>query len=180
MDTAKRTACDGRVHGKHGPHGKRSACGERESGMGAPRRGEGARARPLPTNGDAALPAPLTAQARSYSRRLAHSRRAWFSRSGAAAFLSVVPQGALSPCTVHEEPPSPVASRDTPPQKHGRQTTGHPEPRRCASAKAREIPHPTEGRRLPVSTSKASAGCGACRTQSCLRGVGAKPAPTSP
>ena len=26
---------------------------------------------------------------------------------------------------------------------------------------------------------KASAGCGACRTQSCLRGVGAKPAPTS-
>ena len=55
---------------------------------------------------------------------------------------------------------------------------GHPEPRRCASAKAREIPHPTEGRRHPVSTRRASAGCGACRTQSCLRGVGAKPAPT--
>ena len=57
---------------------------------------------------------------------------------------------------------------------------GHPEPRRCASAKVREIPHPTEGRKHPVSTRRASAGCEACRTQSCLRGVGAKPAPTSP
>ena len=32
----------------------------------------------------------------------------------------------------------------------------------------------------PVSTRRASTGCEACRTQSCLRGVGAKPAPTSP
>ncbi len=39
-----------------------------------------------------------TAQALSYSRRLAHSRRAWVSRCGAAAFLSIVPQGALPPC----------------------------------------------------------------------------------
>ena len=40
----------------------------------------------------------FTTQAFSYSRRLAHSRRAWGSRRGVAAFLSVVPQGALSPC----------------------------------------------------------------------------------
>ena len=40
----------------------------------------------------------FTTQAFSYSRRLAHSRRAWVGRRGAAAFLSVVPQGALSPC----------------------------------------------------------------------------------
>ena len=49
---------------------------------------------------------------------------------------------------------------------------GHPEPHRCASAKAREIPHPTEGRRHPVSTRRASAGCEACRTHPLHSGRG--------
>ena len=47
------------------------------------------------------------ADALSYSRRLAHSRSAWVSRRGAAAFLSVVPQGATSPCIVCPLPPLP-------------------------------------------------------------------------
>ena len=119
----------------HKIHRKRTACGEEVGDGGAEERWRGAGA-PLPTNGDAALPAPLTAQQGahhmplrwplSYRHSLAHSRRAWVSRCGAAASLCVVPQGAASPCIAHEEPPSPVASRDTPPQKHGLQTTGTP------------------------------------------------------
>ena len=108
----------------------------------------------------------------SYRHSLAHSRRAWVSRCGAAASLCVVPQGAASPCIAHEEPPSPVASRDTPPQKHGLQTTGTPRTpqmrlcegtRNTPSDRRQKTPreHPKSIRRMrSVQDSVLHAGCG--------------------
>ena len=73
----KRTACEG-VHGKHGPHGKGLHVEEE------------------------------TTKYTKYTKKgLRKGLPAWFSRGGAAASLSVVPQGAVSPCTV-----SPPLSRE--------------------------------------------------------------------
>ena len=53
--------------------------------------------------------------------------------------------------------------------------SSHPIRRAAGCAVTLHLFHPSL-----VSTRKASAGCRACRAHSCLRGVGAKPAPTSP
>jgi hypothetical protein len=82
------TASVGRVHGKHGPHGKRQHVGRNHEILEILEKG------------------------------LRKALPAWGSRGGVAAFLSVVPQGAMSPYIAHEEPPSPVASRDTPPHPY--------------------------------------------------------------
>ena len=130
-------------------------------GWGAEERWRGAGA-PLPTNGDAALPAPLTAQQGahhmplrwplSYRRRLPHSRRAWVSRCAPPHPYEWCRRGRCPPAPLTKSLPLLWHQGTRLHKSTAYKRRGHPEPRRCASAKAREIPHPTEGRRHPVST----------------------------
>ena len=97
-----------------------------------------------------------------------------------ATSLSVVPQGAMSPCTAHEEPPSPVASRDTPPQKHGLQTTGTPRTPQMRLCEGTRNTPSYRRKKTPREHQKSIRRMRSVQDSVLPEGVGAKPAPTSP